>query len=535
MRVHKAPSEGSSTSRLNGHDLAPEVLERAVSGLSWTCAICAATSLAFTVIQYLLQPEFALAWTHPLLRAASAGVVIASLGCLSIQRLGWLTKYQLLDLGIVFQVTIAFAAGLLEGSIGRAPDTAVVGLSGIAVWMMLCARMMPKPPLKSALASVLCVGMWPLAYSVDIAVLRLDPMPQHRMLAWILPLSVVAIWTHVVNNRTLRLYVQQQRAEEIGSYVLHKLIDRGGMGEVWLAKHRTLARDAALKLIRPEVLHSNSGRRESLLRKRFEREAQATASLRCPHTVALYDFGLSKDGAFYYVMELIHGIDLQTLVRRYGPLDPSRVVHILCQVSQSLEEAHQSGLVHRDIKPRNILLGRLGLEYDFAKVLDFGLVKSLRPDGVESTATVDGSAIGTPAYMPLEMALGSSSVDGRADLYSLGCTAYFLLTGKTVFDAPNAATFAIAHVSAPVPPMSSRTELTIPLSLDEIIMHLLQKDPAKRISSAKELRHRLLNLPDVPAWPAEAAERWWATHMPGAALDSQSSPTETETFERLCA
>lgn len=133
MRVHKAPSQASSTSRLNDRHLAPEVLERAVSGLSWTCAICAATSLAFTVIQYLPQPEFALAWTHPVLRAASAGVSIASLGCLAIQRLGWLTKHQLLDLGIAFQVAIAFAAGLLEGSIGRAPDTAVVGLSGIAV------------------------------------------------------------------------------------------------------------------------------------------------------------------------------------------------------------------------------------------------------------------------------------------------------------------------------------------------------------------------------------------------------------------
>ncbi len=535
MRVHKAPSEASSTSRLNDRDLAPEVLERAVSGLSWTCAICAATSLAFTAIQYFLQPEFAAAWTHPMLQAASAGVLLASLGCLAIQRLGLLSKHQLLDLGILFQAAIAFAAGLLEGSIGRAPDTAVVGHSGIAVWMMLCARMMPKPPLKSALTSVLCVGMWPLAYYVDVEVLRLDPMPPARMLAWVLPLTVVALWTHVVNNRTLRLYIQQQRAEEVGSYVLHKLIDRGGMGEVWLAKHRTLARDAALKLIRPEVLHSNSGRRESLLRKRFEREAQATASLRCPHTVALYDFGQSNDGAFYYVMELIQGIDLQTLVRRFGPLHPGRVAHILCQVSHSLEEAHHAGLVHRDIKPRNILLGRLGLEWDFVKVLDFGLVKSLRPDGAESTATADGTAMGTPAYMPPEVVLGGRSIDGRADLYSLGCTAYFLLTGKTVFDGSNAAAFAIAHVSAPVPPMSSRTELAVPSSLDEIVMQLLEKDRAKRIPSAKELPHRLLNLPDVPAWPAEAAEQWWATHMPGAALDSQSSPTETETFERLCA
>ena len=147
---------------------------------------------------------------------------------------------------------------------------------------------------------------------------------------------------------------------------------------------------------------------ELLLQKRFEREAQVTASLRSPHTVALYDFGQSKDGAFYYVMELLEGIDLQTLVDRFGPMEPARVVHILHQVSQSLEEAHRAGLVHRDIKPRNILLGKLGLEYDFAKVLDFGLVKTLHPDDPDRTlTTMDGVTTGTPAYLSPEVAMGN--------------------------------------------------------------------------------------------------------------------------------
>src|ERR1051326_4744483 len=157
------------------------------------------------------------------------------------------------------------------------------------------------------------------------------------------------------------------------------------MGEVWRAKHKTLARDAAVKLIRPEVLNSSSGRMEQLLRRRFERSAQVTASLRSPHTVALYDFGTSKDGAFYYVMELLEGIDLQALVSRFGPMKPARVVRVLRQVAQSLEEAHRAGLVHRDIKPRNIWVGKLGLEYDFAKVLDFGLVEAARATDMDWT------------------------------------------------------------------------------------------------------------------------------------------------------
>src|SRR6185312_6752491 len=181
----------------------------------------------------------------------------------------------------------------------------------------------------------------------------------------------------------------------IGSYSLDSRLGNGGMGEVWRAKHKLLARDAAIKLIRPEVLRASTGRQEALLRKRFEREAQVTASLRSPHTVALYDFGQAKDGAFYYVMEMLQGIDLQTLVDRFGPMEPARVSDILQQVAHSLQEAHQAGLVHRDIKPRNILLGKLGLEYDFAKVLDFGLVKTLHPEDPDRTlTTMDGATTG---------------------------------------------------------------------------------------------------------------------------------------------
>src|SRR4051812_12095486 len=207
------------------------------------------------------------------------------------------------------------------------------------------------------------------------------------------------------------------------------------MGSVYRATHRMLARPAAIKLIRPEVLSSQDPRSADLAVARFRREAEAAAKLRSPHTVELYDFGETEDGTLYFVMELLEGMDLEGLVRKEGPLPQKRVIHILRQVCESLEEAHVSGLVHRDIKPANIHVGRVGLRHDFVKVLDFGLVKSLAGPLIEdSMATASGLTPGTPAYMAPEMALGET-VDGRADLYALGCVAYYLLTGRLVFEA----------------------------------------------------------------------------------------------------
>ena len=218
-------------------------------------------------------------------------------------------------------------------------------------------------------------------------------------------------------------------------------------------------------------------------------------------------------------MELIEGIDLQTLVDKFGPMDPGRVVHILHQVSQSLEEAHRLGMVHRDIKPRNILLGKLGLEYDFAKVLDFGLVKTRHNEDPERTATtMDGVTTGTPAYLSPEAALCSPHIDGRADLYSLGCTAYFLLTGCNVFDAKTPTACAMAHVQSPPPPMKERCDLPVPAELEAIVMKLLEKDPANRIQSAQGLARSLRALTNTCGWSPEQAEQWWETNLPKMAV-----------------
>jgi serine/threonine-protein kinase len=204
--------------------------------------------------------------------------------------------------------------------------------------------------------------------------------------------------------------------------------------------------------------------------------------------VQLYDFGTTDDGRLYLVMELLEGITLEHLVRVEGPLPARRVIHILRHVCESLEEAHDAGLIHRDIKPANIHLGRVGREGDFVKVLDFGLVKSVAgTDGQDSLASVAGLAIGTPAYMAPEMVSGEAELDGRTDLYSLGCVAYYLLTGELVFAGETALQTALLHVSQPPVPPSRRTGNPVPTELERLVLACLAKDPADRPQSASEL------------------------------------------------
>jgi serine/threonine-protein kinase len=297
------------------------------------------------------------------------------------------------------------------------------------------------------------------------------------------------------------------------------------MGEVWRARHHMLARDAAIKLIQPEMLSGGSGMNAATVRRRFEQEARSTASLRSPHTVELYDFGVTRDGVFYYVMELLDGIDLETLVRKFGPQPPARVAWILRQVCRSLGDAHEHGMIHRDIKPTNIFLCRMGNEYDFAKVLDFGLVKVL--DQQETQITVDGGTTGTPAFMAPEIALGNSPIDGRTDLYGLGCVAYWLTTGNLVFDEKGATAMMLAHLQkTPVLP-SKRCELPIPAALDRAIMMCLGKDAAQRPASAAALERLLENTEEFGDWSREDAELWWRTHVPSEVAAIASSEQST--------
>jgi serine/threonine-protein kinase len=324
--------------------------------------------------------------------------------------------------------------------------------------------------------------------------------------------SVLGVTLATISSRvTYGLRRQVAEANELGQYVLEEKIGGGGMGEVWQARHRLLIRPAAIKLIRPQM----SGDAELLLR-RFEREARATAALKSPHTVQLYDFGATDDGRLYYVMELLDGVDLDTLVRQYGPLPAERVVHILRQVCSSLQDAHVNGLVHRDIKPANIVVSRAGTTFDFAKVLDFGLVKLDTDRKVQDDVklTNEGSAGGTPAFMAPEVVLGVADTDHRVDLYALGCVAYWLLSGKLVFAGKSAVEVMFHHAHTPPSKPSTRSELPIPASLEDLIMDCLQKDPARRPSSAETVSTRLAAVALESPWTVERAERWWEMHRP---------------------
>jgi DNA-binding NtrC family response regulator len=317
----------------------------------------------------------------------------------------------------------------------------------------------------------------------------------------------------VLVSRSTMLEIDEDLIDEglaIGSYRLMTRLGSGGMGEVWLGRHRLLARPAAVKLIRPDVQPGIA--REQLIR-RFQREAQVTAGLRSPHTVQLYDFGVNESGSFYYVMELLQGLDLHQIVTRFGPQPAERVVMLLRQACQSLAEAHEHGLVHRDIKPANLFVTALGLEYDYLKVLDFGIVKD-RPGQDTTMLTAQGIVQGTPAFMAPELVSGEHAADGRTDLYSLACTGYWALTGQPVFQANTPAQMLLHHVQATPLRPSQVSELPIPRELETILLKCLEKDPAGRPASALELDAQLAHVPSNAPWTQGRARAWWEAHAP---------------------
>jgi serine/threonine-protein kinase len=242
------------------------------------------------------------------------------------------------------------------------------------------------------------------------------------------------------------------------------------------------------------------------------------------HTIGIYDFGITPDGAFYYVMELLDGLDLDTFVERFGPVPPPRTVHWLRQACHSLQEAHERGMVHRDVKPANLFVCRLGPDRDFIKVLDFGLVKSEPSPGDDATKlTQEGISFGTPGYMAPEMAMGSQDADARSDIYALGCLGYFLLTGEPVFHGDTPLATVLKHIQEEPTPPSSRSELAIPESLETLILACLAKDPARRPQSAEALAEALTrSLDSGEPWTARMATEWWELHLPQGAMQIPS-------------
>jgi len=432
-----------------------------------------------------------------------------------VSRRGTLSAKRLLDFGLVFQVVGAFGiavTGWWDGVPRSAAGGAFTFVPPECLWIIVFPLVVPNTPRKVLIASLLAASMGPAALAVShavsgVAVDRAAVLATYFVTSDYLAALVAYVVARIVHQFGMRL----KRAREIGSYELVERIGEGGMGEVWQAKHRLLARPAAIKLIRRDVLGSNRRSREAIVR-RFVREATDTATLGSTHTIDVYDFGVTEEGDFYYVMELLNGISLERAVQTFGPMEPARTVYLLRQVCHSLGEAHARGLVHRDIKPANIFMCRLGPDDDYIKVLDFGLVKHVEVAPKGTMLTMEGATAGTPAYMAPEIALGHGDVDGRADIYSLGCVAYYLLTGQPVFSADSAVATALAHVKdQPIPP-SVRSELTISPSLDALILKCLAKDPADRPQTAAELDERLAASIIGGEWTAKNAHAWWDLH-----------------------
>jgi serine/threonine-protein kinase len=423
-----------------------------------------------------------------------------------------------MNLGLVFLVVSNFGIAIAEFiDPWRLNNNGWIGLSWVAVWTPMYAVVIPTPPRRILLPILASLSSVPLMIGYMVATRRTILNPSADQFFWgiVFPYLLVAVFAYVGARVVYELGKEVTRARDLGSYRLVERLGQGGMGEVWRARHRLLARPAAIKLIRPPAAgHGLQNETNSMVR-RFEREAQVTAALRSPHTVELWDFGIADDGAFYYVMELLDGLDLHALVRHYGPVPAERAIHLLRQVCHSLAEAEDKGLVHRDIKPGNVFVCRYGGDYDFVKVLDFGIVKT---SGTESSvtgmfATVATVVQGTPAFIAPEQALGNV-IDGRADIYATGCVAYWLLTGQLVFTAETPMALLLHHAhTAPTAP-SERSELPIPAALDELVLSCLAKDPAERPQTARELSQRLGNISGAPAWSEDRARDWWNTYQP---------------------
>lgn len=482
------------------------LVKEASQRLSFTAALVALVYSTYEVLFFTV-------WSHEATAIARVIGMIAIAVSLAVSLCIRACPAKLIaPIGIAYEALIC--AGLEIARFTSVKDTALAsGTSWSVAVVLFFPMLLPANPRTTLSGALLAASMGPLGYvsAQHLGGVKLEEF--NVLLSYWLPTYICAFLTWVPSSVLQRLGDDVQRARRLGSYELVEKLGEGGMGEVWRARHKLLARPAAVKLVRPDV--GDSGR----LTTRFKREAQATANLESAHTVRLYDFGVTPEGTFYYVMELLKGIDLETLVRRHGRLPPSRVAHILLQVCDSLAEAHGAQMVHRDIKPANIFVVKSGQQVDVVKVLDFGLVKSMVGEletSREVKASTEGKVIGTPAYLAPELTIGGA-VDGRTDLYSLGCVAYFLLTGHLVFTSTSPIRMAVAHATEPPPPPTTHNA-EIPKDLEDIIMQCLRKDITQRPSSAIELAHSISTLGLAEQWTQPMREQWWQENLPDLCL-----------------
>jgi len=494
--------------------LPPDLLQSASGRLSILgLTFAAITGLAYFVNVILpalggprIMPYF------EIVHVLTLSMMALSLGLFLVARAPGISPERKLDCGLLFEVALAFLIVVpVRLAVTDRHILPQLGVSELCVLILFTPIIVPNRTWKVFLASILTATADPI--SVHLASLRgLEPPPFPKLaeaFLWNYICAGLAIVPAIVLNKLAR---QMKEARELGSYRLIEKIGSGGMGEVWRADHQLLSRDAAIKIIRPEKLEVRGDDVKKML-ARFEKEAQATAALHSPHTIDLYDFGVTEEGTFFYVMELLQGVDLCTLVERFGPLPAERAAFLLRQACHSLADAHAAGLIHRDIKPANLFTCRQGLDCDFVKVLDFGLVKG-SPGGAdgESLLSDEQTVKGTPAYIAPEAARGGD-VDGRADLYALGCVAYWLLTGRLVFTGETAMEMIIRHAKDEPEPPSRYAEIPVPPEFERLVLQCLEKEPSRRPQSAEELRRMIGGVPFHRPWTEERAREWWDLNM----------------------
>ena len=500
------PALVESTSR---GELPADLLEAGVRRLSLITLVCGTSLSAVLGLLLLLARHDAVLERDVLPHATRCliSAIVLNAGMLSIARWRKLRPSAVLHISLIYLVAFSLALSALRHGLPWPATEVLRSWSPVAIVLVMYGALVPARPSTIATACVVAALMDPL---VLLLAQRAGSRPSLAQLPLLLLSPAAGAGLAVLSSRVLYgLSERITRAREVGSYRLQKRLGIGGMGEVWMAKHQMLARPAAIKLIRPAILATHGPEEAKRLLKLFEREAQTTASLTCPNTIQLFDYGVTLDGTFYYVMELLDGYDLQTLVKEFGKQPPERVAHLLIQATDSLHEAHEKHFVHRDLKPANIFTCRYGGEVDFAKVLDFGLVMDRRPTEEELQRP---GLIGTPAVMAPEMVRFNAPVDQRADIYALGCVAYWLLTRERVFEAENRADMLVMHAhQRPVPP-SKRAGISIPHALEELILACLEKNPNKRPQTARELGDKLRELGLDKAWTRSRREAWWREH-----------------------
>ena len=478
----------------------------------------------------IIQPRESYFWGRLAVQFAEAAI-----GAFALWRFSAMTLRSLRLWELTFFVTYAAAAGFnrfaalaapIEGIAGSVPELAVgfsdlTSLQGFIILILAYGVLIPNTPRRSLLVVAVLTAV-PLAIIFVAAAVnpslrggRVVALVVQSMLCLAFPVVIALFAAARAIALHRRAFEAERKAEQINQYTLKQKLGEGSMGEVWLAEHRLLKRPCAVKFIRGELAAHPA------IAARFAREVQAVTALTHPNTVRVYDYGRAADGAFYFVMEYLDGPTLEELVGRTGPLPPGRVVYLLRQLCGALAEAHAAGLVHRDLKPGNVIVATLGGQRDVAKLLDFGLVQDLSADA-EGRLTRTGTVLGTPDYMSPEQATGELAVDARSDVYGLGAVAFFALIGRPPFQGKTFGQLLAAHRSEP-PPNLSELRPDVPADLSAVITRCLAKDPANRFPTVVAVDRALGECRCAADWSTERAAEWWQAETGSVKLSPPKS------------